>query len=289
MAAPARAQAELCRLRREIARIEGRPAAAERLVAVAPTVRAASRAGEALWGTHQRGRLALGVGPLDAALGGGLRLDALHEVRAAETRDGGAAAGFVLALLARLAAGRPAPVLWVSTAEARREAGDLYAPGLALVGLDPGLLLHVAAERPAEALWAFEAGLSAPGLAAAVCEIRGAAALDLAATRRCALRAREAGVGGFLLRLCGRPGATAAETRWRVGSLPAAPVGGIVWRLDLEKSRGGRSGSFALTWNADERCFEPSDRAAAAASVAVAAAASDRPARPAGAILRRAS
>ena len=148
-----------------------------------------------------KARLPLGIPSLDAFLGGGLPLAALTEIRAGESRDGGVAGGFALALAARLAACRaPFATLWISEADARRETGGLYAPGLAALGLDPGLVVEVAVRTETEALWAFEAALSCHSLGVAVCELR-QASLDLSATRRCALRARGSGVTGFLLRL----------------------------------------------------------------------------------------
>jgi len=253
------AQAELCRLRRNIARIEGRLLAGrERL-----SLDSAFPDDTAGLGPRERPvRLPLGLAALDAVLGGGLPLAALHEVRASESRDGGAASGFALALVARLVeAGEVSSILWISQADARREAGFLYAPGLIRLGLDPARIVEVAARTQNEALWAFEAALSCRGVGAAICELR-QASLDLSATRRCALRAREAGVTGFLLRLGSHAEPSAAELRFRIASLPAgaigrfpAGIGRMAWRLALEKNRGGPTGAFALEWNAYERAF----------------------------------
>ncbi len=201
MAINATAHAELSRLRRDIARIEGRLADAERLTLDSAPALDAQAEAEGLRERRHRARLRLGVAALDAAMGGGLPLAALHEIRAAESRDGGAASGFAQALSARLAAaGGMSSVLVISEADARREAGKLYAPGLAALGLDPRFVVEVAVRTEEEALWAFEAALSCHALDVAICELR-QASLDLSATRRCALRARDAGVTGFLLRL----------------------------------------------------------------------------------------
>jgi protein ImuA len=215
-------------------------------------------------------------------------LAALHEIRTGESRDGGAAAGFVLALLARhSAAGGSGSALWVSESAARREAGRIYGPGLAALGLDPASIIEVAAESEAEALWAFEAALACRGLGVAVCELR-QASLDLTATRRCALRARKAGVTGFLLRLSSNAEPTAAEVRFRVAPAPAgtvgdfaAGVGRMAWRLTLEKNRAGRTGTFSLEWNAHERCFaEGKSGTELADSEPLAAAPPNRPPQP---------
>jgi protein ImuA len=293
MAAIAGARAALERLRRDIACIEGRSAAADRLILDSEAfsggiVEHVEAAAAGFKPRPRRGKLRLGHGGLDAVLGGGLPLAALHEVRVRESRDGGAAAGFAMALLARLVeAGGVSSVVWISEADARREAGSLYAPGLLALGLDPGRIVEVAARSESEALWAFEAALACRGLGVAVCELR-QPSLEPGATRRCALRAREAGVTGLLLRLAGKAEPSAAELRFRASPAPAGTVGGFVggvgrtaWRLALEKSRNGRTGEFTLEWNAYERSFaEPAERRADFEPRA--AAPLNRPADPAG-------
>jgi protein ImuA len=296
MAAIDGARAALARLRRDIASIEGRSAAADRLVLDSEAlsgggiVEHGEAAGEGFKPRPRCGKLRLGHGGLDAVLGGGLPLAALHEIRVHESRDGGAAAGFTMALLARLAeAGAISSVVWISEADARREAGSLYAPGLLALGLDPGRIVAVAAGSESEALWAFEAALACRGLGVAVCELR-RPALELGATRRCALRAREADVTGLLLRLAGRAEPSAAELRFRVSPAPAGTIGGfargvgrMAWRLTLEKSRNGRTGEFSVEWNAYVRSFaEPAERRRADPEPG-AAAPLYRPADPAGA------
>jgi protein ImuA len=269
MASSAAAQETLSRLRREIAGIEGRLAEEDRLTLAPP---AAGGAGAFLRATDPAGetlaaRLPFGVEALDTALGGGLPLAALSEIRARESRDGGAAGGFVLSLVARLSAFRALPsVIWISEADARRETGGLYAPGLAALGLDPGRIVEVSVRTEMDALWAFEAALSCRGVGVAVCELR-QASLDLSATRRCALRARDKGVTGFLVRL-GNAWAepSAAELRFAVAPAPAGEIGGfaagvgrMAWRLTLEKNRLGRTGAFTVEWNSHERSFAERD------------------------------
>ena len=207
--------------------------------------------------------LPLGVTDLDRALAGGLRRNALHEIRAAETRDVSAASGFATALLARLADLDDRPVLLVLEEAAAREGGQPYGPGLDQFGLDPGRLVVVRTRRPEETLWVFEEGLCCAGLAAVLCELRGhPKTLDLTASRRLALRARDSGVMGLLLRQAATAEPGAALTRWRVAPRPAATVddftegiGRPVWRLDLERNRAGPTGTFDLEWDHGALCF----------------------------------
>ena len=308
MVSTAAARAELCRLRWDIARIEGSPTGVERLAldsaavdpgGAPPAPGRAPSAGGVLRPRERRGRIRLGIAPLDNTLGGGLPLSMLHEIRAGESRDCGAAAGFALAIVARLVeAGSVSSVLWISEADARRETGGLYPPGLVALGLDPGRIVEVATQSESEALWAFEAALACRGLGAAVCEMR-RVSLDLTATRRCALRTRETGVTGLLLRLGSEPEPSAAELRFRLAPAPARQIGRLAqgvgrmaWRLAVEKNRGGRTGVFTVEWNAYERCFaEWKERKRGAHPQPLPVAAADRPApaRAADGNFRRAS
>lgn len=293
MAAQAAARAELDRLRRQIARLEGKPADSARLTRL-PDGQA--RMGGAREQPGEGGRLAFGVPRLDAALGGGLARSALHEVRTAESRDGAAAIGFVLAALAAFTsdATRPPAILWTAEATSRREAGELYLPGLAALGLDPAGIVRVAVRRPADALWAFEAGLACGGLAFAVCELGRTTSVHLTASRRAALRARASGATGLILRIGAAAEPSAAETRLAVAPAPSWPEGAFAgglgrpaWRLEIEKSRGGWTGAFTVEWSPDARLFsergsEAGWRGAEPHPLPVAAAPSDRPAAAAG-------
>jgi protein ImuA len=232
--------------------------------------------------------LPFGIAPLDRLLAGGLRRNALHEIRATG-RDAPAATGFAAAILARLLRDDDRPVLWVTEAAAAREAGLPYGAGLDRFGLDSKKLIVVRVRRPGEALWAFEEGLRCRGLAAAVAEIRGTPKrLDLTASRRLSLRARESGVMGLILRQSAGAEPGAALTRWLVAPRPAATldafpdgIGRPVWRLVLERNRTGQTGIFDLEWD-HGRCIlvaaEPISPALPGAGAALFA---DRPDRPA--------
>lgn len=210
-----------------------------------------------------RALLPLGISRLDAMLSGGLRRDALHEIRSQTSRDSGAAAGFAMALLARLAISDPRPILLVSEAGVLKEAGHPYAPGLERFGLDPARLVIVRSRRAVDSLWVFEEGLRCGALAAVLAEIRGhPRQLDLTASRRLALRANESGVMGLLLRQAGTAEPGAAATRWHATPRPAAilddfaaGIGRPAWRLVLERNRNGPTGIFDLEWNHGSRAF----------------------------------
>ncbi len=194
--------------------------------------------------------LPFGIGPVDAALGGGLACGALHEVAGsgADIHHGAAAAQFAAGILARL----HGPVLWVL------ERHDLFAPGLAAAGLHPDRVVYAQAGKR-DALLVMEEGLRHRGLAGVATEFSGR--ISLSASRRLQLAAEATGVTALLLRRPGNGeaelvGAMAAVTRWRIGALPSAPpipeapdvpgLGRARWKLDLLRCRGGRPGSWMV-------------------------------------------
>jgi protein ImuA len=204
---------------------------------------------------HARGEaersVALGIEAIDSVLPtGGIRLGALHEAASAgpDTEHAAAATLFIAGILARL----DGPVLWVL-----RQA-DLFAPGLAAVGLSPDRVLF--AEAGKNVLPVMEEGLSHAGLVAVVAELTGR--LSLVASRRLQLAAEQTGVLAILLRrsptfddpALNLP--TAAITRWRVAALPSpaalphAPdtpgLGRARWQLNLMRCRGGEPGTWTV-------------------------------------------
>ncbi len=202
---------------------------------------------------QDRSHLPFGHQALDAGLpGGGLSLSAVHEVAGAgsDTEHGTAAALFVAGVLARL----PGPVLWAL------ERRDLFAPGLAGVGLRPERILYAEAGKPATVLLVVEEGLRHRGLAGVVGELTGR--LTLTASRRLQLAAEASGVVGILLRRSHRQGdpalsePSAAATRWRVAATPSEPplrhrpeMPGLArtrWQLDLVRCRGGEPRSWLV-------------------------------------------
>ena len=238
-------------------------------------------------GPSKSDRLTFGVDAVDDRLGGGLPVAALHEIRCDETRAGGALTGFAAALLTRLAAVTPKPILWVEEEMALGEAGHPFGSGLARFGLDPSRLIFIRARRAEDALWTLEEGLRCTGLAAVLAVIRASPhALDLTASRRLALRAAANGVMGLFIRQASAAEPGAATTRWRIRPQPAAVTDGFAegigrpaWRVELEKNRLGPVGHFDLEWDHAGKCFVQS---AASDPVARPAVPFDRPGRTAG-------
>lgn len=207
-------------------------ARAERLAALREQVRALESKAEA------RDYLPFGVEAVDSRLaGGGLTVGALHEAAGASAAPGDEAASILF--LAAVAARREGTVLW---ALARR---DLFAPGLAAIGLHPDRVLYAECGRDEDVLAVMEEGLRHGGLAAVVGEVVRAA---MASTRRLQLAAEEGGTPALMLRRWRREDPlaepSAAVTRWRLASAPSAPLpvaglGRPRWRLALARQRGG--------------------------------------------------
>ncbi len=213
---------------------------------------------------------------------GGLTRAGFHEVRAHESRDGAAALGFALAVGARILAGRAGAFVFVTEPRAVLEGARLHGPGLHQFGLDPARVVCVAAPRVKDALTVMEDALACRGVAVVLGAVHGQPdALDMTASRRLSLRAREGGGTALLW----RPGApaepTAALTRFCVAPAPSAALGGYTagvgraaFDVDVEKNRDGRTGHASLAWDHHDRRFTPH----AAPSVARPAAPVDRPA-----------
>jgi len=199
--------------------------------------------------------LPLGLPALDRHLpGGGLPLVGLHEIEGERAEwDDGVATGFALALLVRLMAARAGPLLWAAPRL------DLYGPGLADLGFDPGRLIQARAGNDRDVLWCLEEGLRAGTLAAVVGEV---SELDRTAGRRLQLAAEAGGGACFLLhrRFLARrrqDAPSAALTRWRVAPLASGIEAGLGlalpgrarWQVELLRCRGAAPGRFALEWD----------------------------------------
>jgi protein ImuA len=207
-------------------------------------------------------RFALGHPALDGPLGGGLARGALHEVFAAGEADVAAATGFAAALAVRAARTGAGAVIWVRQDFLDVEAGALHGPGLAAMGLDPARVVLVRARDVAGVLKAGDEAARSPAPGLVLLEPWGEDRLiDLTASRRLALAARQSGVPVVLLRVAAEPAPGAAETRWRVAAMPSRRLeanapGPPVFDLRLLRHRGGvGERAWCVEWNRDEQAF----------------------------------
>jgi len=184
-------------------------------------------------------------------LAGGLRWAVLHEVFA-DDGHGGAATGFAAAL-ARLCQNEKS-LFWIRQDFSALEQGEISAYGFFQLGLDPGRLFLMRAADACDALRAGLEALTCRFLGSVVLEIPGAPRiLDLTATRRLQLAAREHGVTVFLLRFAAKPEPSACETRWFVKAAPSQEEewGSPVLDVKLERNRHGPTGHWVMEWSAD--------------------------------------
>lgn len=239
------ARADLETLREEVARLErgSSPAAAERFTT--------------------------GSQAMDAALGGGIARGALHEIFAEGLSSEPAAAAFALALALRAPGRRP--ILWVRQDFVGLEMGEIYAPGLAELGLSPDRLILVRARDGPAVLRAGEEAARCPPLGAVIVEPWGnPKALDLPASRRLSLAAARSGLPLFMVRAGGTPTPSAAATRWSIRAAPSRPLladapGHPCFTADLLRDRTGAAGrGWTMEWNRDRLAFTdiPGDRSA---------------------------
>lgn len=247
-------------------------AAAEKIAVLRGTL---ARAG--LSGMSGQTCVALGHASADACLFGGILKGALHEVYPAKGGEEAAAAGFAVALAARVAERKR--VLWLRPDFSALEHGEISPLGLLELGLDPSRFLLLRAPDAASILRAGLDALSCTALGALVLEIPGAPKLlDLAASRRLVLAAAQSGVTAILLRLDASSEASAAETRWLVRPAPSRRNnenwGSPLFDAELVRHRHGRLGHWTMEWRCDDGLFAATD------SGAVVSAPGHRPAEP---------
>lgn len=209
-------------------------------------------------GGKTRRVLPLGDARVDGRLpGGGLPLGRWHELggKGLEQETATAPAAWGALLSAPLT--RVGEVVWVL------QRPDLHPPGLAGLGLRP---IFVRVRDDTEAFSAMEDALRAKGVSAVWGEV---GAVSLTAGRRLQLACEVHGATGFVLRrrLWGRrgrmEGGAASATRWRVTSAPSDPgeapgLGPPRWRVELERTQGGRPGAWMM--EADDEAAGKTDR-----------------------------
>jgi protein ImuA len=194
--------------------------------------------------------LSFGIEEVDARLhAGGLAFGALHEVVPANDRAMPAALAFVMALLGRLP--RHETLLLVSPQRWLAHYGQPHGHGLNRLGVDPSRILFAQTADDKDTLWALEESLRALALTAVVGMIE---RLDLKTSQKLQFTARETHQPLLLLRPAKTLEASAATTRWRVGTAEAVRDRfGLVtrwrWRLRLERCRNGRGGEWFVEFD----------------------------------------
>ncbi|MGD0190451.1 MAG: DNA repair protein [Rhizomicrobium sp.] len=229
--------------------------------------------------------MALGHAKVDAALAGGIRCGALHEVFAGDPGHEAAASGFALALARKASGGKS--LFWIRQDFAALETGEISGAGLLELGIDPMRVLLFRAAHVEDALRAAGEGLASPSLGALILETYGESRLfDLALSRKLTLAASRYGVTAVHVRGHATPFSSAAETRWIVRA-SRSPLhednwGMPVFDASLARNRHGNTGRWVMEWTADDGAFRET-----AHPLPVAAASFNRPAAAAMGAQRR--
>jgi protein ImuA len=188
----------------------------------------------------------------------GLPCGVLNEIAADAYGDTPAAFGFVFALMAVALRSRPGFAVLVLQTRCRMDFGAPYGHGLLQWGLDPARLIIVETRSNRDALWALEEALRSPACLAMVAGVV-AGGLDLTTSRRLNLAAAPRVTPLVLLHSSVSAG-SAAATRWRIASAPAArdPFGAFArprWTAALERCRNGRTGKWLIEWDHVAHCL----------------------------------
>lgn len=174
----------------------------------------------------------------------------VHELWARTPTDMQAATSLMLAA----DEGGDRPIIWITDRMLIREYGLPYGPGLQHLGIDPARILLVRCDTQQDSLWTLEECLKSSAPASVIGELGD---IDLTASRRLTLVAREYGTRCLLLLRTHHAPSTAAYSRWHVSMAtsmdnlfdPAAPGAGRL-KVTLTKHRGGeRPQSKILEWS----------------------------------------
>lgn len=192
-------------------------------------------------------RSLMGLGPVESAFPNGVfPIAAVHEFVCTSTEQAAASGGLITGILSILMQ-QAGVCVWIGRAK------HLFAPALAMFGVEPHRVIFINLTKDTDALWVMEEALKCPGLTTVVCELRD---MDFKQSRRLQLAVEQSRVTGFVLRnAADRLGSTTCAARWQVKPLPSADLNGLPglghlrWEVELLKVRNGQTGSWVLEWH----------------------------------------
>ena len=195
----------------------------------------------------------------DERLPDGLATGTLHEIYADE-EDQVAAVGFGLLLAHR--ANRGKVVVVVQDDRCVKAFGSLYGMGLMDLGIDPNMLLLVHTRDIVGTLRSTMDALACADVGSVVVQPwRSPAELDLTASRRIAVRARQTGAMALIVRCSAKSQSSAAMSRWHVRYAPSMALaaqapGNSTFRIALLRHRKGIAEFDAcMEWNCGQQSF----------------------------------
>jgi protein ImuA len=197
---------------------------------------------------HRHSSPALKADPIQCAFPGGVfATGCTHEFLLTEAENFSATGAFVSAIIP-LWVKPDGVIVWISSDQ------HVMPTSLPAFGVKPDHVVFVQA-RDKDVLWVAEEALKCGAIAAVVCEARN---ITFTQSRRLQLAVEQSKTTGFLLRhVYGKPGPTAAVSRWRIQHRPSEAVDGLpgigfpTWNVELLRVRNGRPGTWEVRW-ADE-------------------------------------
>jgi protein ImuA len=199
---------------------------------------------------HKNKALDAALGPIRQAFpASSFPLGAIHEFVSSGMESAAATSGFVSGMLASIMENNGI-VIWISTAR------NIFPPALVSFGISPDKIIFVDLKKEKEILWAMEEALKCNGLSGVIGEIK---ELSFTVSRRFQLAVEQSQVTGFILRRDPHKLETnACVSRWQITSLPSQSIDGLPgvgfprWKVELLKTRNGKTGSWEIEWSAGQ-------------------------------------
>jgi hypothetical protein len=183
-----------------------------------------------------------------------------HEFMAGAPGDESATLALAFSMASRAAGGTGKNLCFCDLASEAQERGALYGHGVGALGLEAGRLVMVTAPKEQDLLWTLEEAVASGAFGAVIGALGAKERLyAFAASRRLKLRASAHETPLFLLRHRSHGGATAAQGRWLVSSMPSRPEGGHAGylllgpprlQLRLERMAGYRPRNWEMEFDA---------------------------------------
>ncbi|UXM95476.1 hypothetical protein N5853_02230 [Bartonella sp. HY329] len=254
-------QANLNKLRQQIAKMEGRPAA--QILSnnqIDHFHKADANYNHQSLNNVEFTHFCLGLSEADEIIKPILR-GSLHEIVPAPSHWQ-AAYGFVLALILRANKGPSLqPLIWIEDDGILFEYGGLNPYGIIAMGLDPSQLILIRCAHLTDVLKAGDDALQLKNISGVVLSLSDSCkALDFTTSRRLHLASEKNNIPAFMLMAKNAPKTSSAFTRWRIASGQSISSGAMApgapfFDVELIRNRSGGIGHWSMEWNFHDKTF----------------------------------
>jgi protein ImuA len=182
---------------------------------------------------------------------------AVHEFIAGVPEDLSSSCGFISGLISAFLPGEGI-IIWINRSR------NIFPPSLLPYNIAPHKVIFIHPANEKEIWWCTEEALGCSGITAVITEMQD---LNFTNSRRFQLAVEKSKVTGFMLN--GRHATAqnnACVSRWKINSLPSVledgmpGVGPPRWKVNLQKIRNGKPGSWEIEWvNGAFRSVEKQD------------------------------